>query len=146
MKQPPKGIYLVAVVFLCAGLLCIAALLTPVYYFFGFERRVGLLQQTGYAWVLVGDVLAFWLICYGVVALVRLRPAPQWVFFAMTLFLIFQFFSVPVVNSPFYSPRRIYLNRFLLLLPLLGGCVYLLLPRFRTACREFRATIHKAGE
>jgi hypothetical protein len=112
-----------------------------MYYLFGFERSIGLLQQTGFEWVLVGNVLAFWLLCYGVVALVRLRPLPQWLFLAMTRFLMYQFLSLPV-NSPFYSQQRIYFNRFLLLLPSMAGCVYLLRPRFRTACREFRATIY----
>jgi len=142
MKHPPKGIYLVAVVFFFAGLLCIGDLLPRIFYASGFKRETGLLSQPGYVWVLVGGLLAFWLMCYAVVGLVRLRSAPQWAFFAMTLFLMFRCVSEPAVNSPFHSAQRIYLTRFLLLAPLIAGCVYLLRPGFRAACREFRATAH----
>ena len=85
-------------------------------------------------------MLAFLLVCYGVFGLVRLRAAPQWSLFAMTLLLMFQSLSEPAGNSPFYSGQRIYLNRLLALLPLIASSVYLLRPRFRAACRELRAT------
>lgn len=140
MKHPSKGIYLVAVAFVFAGLICIGELLPPVFYALGFERKMGLLFQPGSGWVLLGGLLAFWLVCYGVVGLTRLHPAPQWAFFAMTLFLTFRCVSEPVTNSPFYSVQRIYLARFLLLVPLIAGCVYLLRPGFRAACREVRGT------
>jgi hypothetical protein len=140
MKRPPKGIYLVAVAFFFAGLLCIADVLPRIFYKLGFKRETALLFQPSYGWVLVGGLLAFWLMCYAVVGLVRLRSAPQWAFFAMTLFLTLRFVSEPAVDSPFHSEMRIYLNRFLLLLPLIAGSAYLLRPGFRAACREFRAT------
>src|ERR1700737_2539233 len=124
MKRAPKGIYLVAVVFFCAGVVCIGALLPPIFYVFGFRREQALLQQSGYRWVLVGGVLGWLLLCYGVHNLVRLRAAPQWVFFAMTLYLMFHLLVEPAGNSPFYSRQQIYLNRFLLLLPLVASCIY----------------------
>src|SRR5687767_5170274 len=99
MKETPKGIYLVAVVFFFTGLLCIADLLPRIFYLFGFERDRGLLWQPGYLWVLLGGLLLSWLLCYGDVAMTRLRPAPQWIFFAMTLFLIFRFMLEPAANS-----------------------------------------------
>jgi hypothetical protein len=142
LKRPPKGIYLVAVAFFFAGLLCIGDLLPRVFYALGFKQEIGLLSQRGSVWVLVGGLLAFWLVCYAVVGLVRLRSAPQWAFFAMTLFLTLRFVSEPAVGSPFHSEMRIYLNRFLWLLPLIAGSAYLLRPSFRATCREFRATAH----
>jgi hypothetical protein len=143
MKPVPKGIYLVAVAFFLAGLVCIGELLPPLFYLFGFERERALLLQAGFEWVLVGGVLAFLLLCYAVFGLVRLHPVPQWALFAMTLLLMFRFLSEPTGNSPFYSPQRIYLNRFLLLLPLMAACVYLLRPRIRAASRELRAPTHR---
>ena len=142
MKRPPMGIYLVAVAFFFAGLLCIGEVLPLIFYTLGFKRETGLLRQDGYVWVMVGGFLGFCLVCYAVRGLVRLQSAPQWAFFAMTLFITFRCVSEPAGDSPFHSEMRIYLNRFLLLLPLIAGSVYLLRPGFRAACREFRATTH----
>ena len=111
-----------------------------IFYALGFIRETGLRFPPGYEWILVGGFLAFCLLCYAMVGLVRLRSTPQWAFFAMTLFITARFVSEPAVNSPFHSEIRIYLNRFLLLVPLIAGSVYLLRPGFRVACQEFRAT------
>ncbi len=88
--------------------------------------------------MVTGYALAFCLVCYGVALLTRLHPAPQWLMFGMTLFLTVRSVAAPAGDSPFYSGPQIYLNRFLLVLPMIAGCVYLRLPRFRAACREFR--------
>jgi hypothetical protein len=79
-------------------------------------------------------------VCYGVALLVRLHPAPQWLMFGMTLFLTVRAAATPAGDSPFYSAPRMYLNRFLLVLPMIASCVYLRLPRFRAACRKFRSS------
>ncbi len=89
-------------------------------------------------WVLPGYVAGLCLVCYGVLLLTRLHPAPQWVMFVMTLVLTVRLGLAPAGGSPFYSSPRIALNRALLLLPLIASCVYLLRPRFRRTCREFR--------
>ena len=140
MKHPPKGIYLVTVVFFFAGLVCCIDLVPRVTEAMGLIRRTGQPFPPGYEWNLVGCSLGFCLICYGVVQLVRLRSAPQWAFFAMTLYLTVGSVATPAGNSPFHSEMRIYLNRFLMLIPLIAGSVYLLRPSFRAACQEFRAT------
>lgn len=140
--KPPKGIYAVAVVFFFTGMLCISLLMPPIYiHLFGFSEKGGLIQQAGYQWVLVGGVLASWLVLYGVYALTRLHPAPQWAMVAMTLFMLFElvFASQPVDSSPFYSRQQMIFNRLLLMLPLILSCAYLFRPGFRASCRELRA-------
>jgi hypothetical protein len=143
MNRPPRGIYLVAVAFFFAGLLCTAEVLPRIFYTLGFKREIGLLYQPGYTWVLVSGLLAFWLLCYAVVGLVRLWSAPQWAFFAMAFFLTLRFVWEPAVDSPFHPRKWIYLSRFLSLLPLIAGSVYLLRPSFRAICRESRASIRQ---
>jgi hypothetical protein len=138
--RPPKGIYAVAVVFFFTGMFCVAILLPPVYvHLFGFDDKTAILRQTGYEWVLVGGVLASWMVLYGVYALTRLHPAAQWALFAMTLLVMLYLVSEPAGGSPFYSPEQIVFNRFLLMLPLILSCAYLLRPRFRETCRELRS-------
>ena len=89
-------------------------------------------------WLLPGYVMGLCLVCYGVLLLIKLHPVPQWIMFGMTLFLTVQLAMAPAGDSPFYSAPRIYLNRMLLVLPLIASCVYLTRPGFRQACREFR--------
>jgi hypothetical protein len=134
-KKPPKGIYFVAIAFFVGGLVCMADFLNLIFSLSGIDE--GLTLGT-IKWVLAGYLPALYLVCYGVVLLTRLHPAPQWLMFGMTLFLTIRVAATPAGDSPFYSTPRIYLNRFLLVVPMIVSCVYLRLPRFRAACREFR--------
>ena len=113
-----------AVVFLFTGLLCIGEFLPMICYQFGFERDRGLLFQAGGLWVIVGGLVLFWAICYGVVALIRSRRSVQYVFLAMTLFLTFRFLTEPD-HSFRYSQGEILVRRALLLAPIILSCVYL---------------------
>jgi hypothetical protein len=115
MNGAPKGIYLVAIVFFFGGLLCIAELLKLIFYAVGFERSRGLMFQAGSLWILISGLLLFWLLCYGVVAVARLRHGARWAFFGMTLFLIFRFLMAPSANF----------HCVLLALPLIACCIYL---------------------
>ena len=77
-------------------------------------------------WLLPGYVMGLCLVCYGVLLLDQAPPgAPQWIAFGMTLFLTVQLAMAPAGDSPFYSAPRIYLNRMLLVLPLIASCAYL---------------------
>jgi hypothetical protein len=67
-KKPPKGIYLVAIAFFVAGLLCMAELLNVIFAALGVEQRLNLATIK---WVLTGYVLALCLVCYGVALLTR---------------------------------------------------------------------------
>ena len=136
MKTPPLGIYIVAIVFMFAGLLCAAELFGVLLAALGVAPG---LSVTSMKWLLPGYVVGLCLVCYGVFFLIRLHPVPQWVMFGMTLFLTMQLAMAPAGDSPFYSAPRIYLNRMLLFLPLFACCVYLARPAFRQASREFRA-------
>jgi hypothetical protein len=136
MKQPPLGIYIVAIVFLFAGLLCVAELFGVMLAALGVAPGA---SPASMKWVLPGYVVGLCVVCYGVFFLIRFHPVPQWVMFGMTLFLTMQLAVAPAGDSPFYSAPRIYLNRMLLFLPLIASCVYLARPRFREASREFRA-------
>jgi hypothetical protein len=115
MNGRPKGVYLVAVVFFFGGLVCIGELLRVIFYALGFERGRGLMFQSGYLWVVLCGLLLFWLLCYAVVALARLRYGARWAFFGMTLFLIFRFLMAPAANF----------HCVLLVLPSIGCCIYL---------------------
>jgi hypothetical protein len=138
--HPAKGIYAVAVVFFFFGMLSVGMLMPPIYvHLFGFTEKDALLRQAGFEWVLFGGVAASWLVLYGVYALTRLHPAPQWALFAMALLMLFQSVTERADDSPFYSREQIIFNRVLLLLPLILSCVYVLRPRFRATCRELRA-------
>jgi hypothetical protein len=136
-KKPPKGIYFVAIVFFVGGVICMADLLNVIFPVLGIEEGLNLATIK---WVLTGYLLALCLVCYGVVLLTRLHPAPQWLMFGMTLFLTVRVTAAQTEDSPFYSAPRIYLNRALLVLPMIVSCVYLQLPRFRAACRRFRSS------
>jgi hypothetical protein len=128
MKKPrPKALYLVAVVFFAAGLICIAELVNVISGALGINPAVNLTNL----WVLPAYVLALCLVTYGAGMLVRLHPVPQWLLFAMTVFLTVRFATMPAGDSPFYSEARIYLNRFLLVLPLIASSAYLLRLRAR---------------
>jgi hypothetical protein len=127
MKPRPPGIYIVAVVFLFAGLLCVAEV------FGAMLAALGIVEGPNMAtlkWLLPGYVMGLCLVCYGVFFLIRLHPAPQWIMLGMTLFLTVQLAMAPAGDSPFYSAPRIYLNRMLLVLPLIGSCAYLAWLRF----------------
>ena len=116
MNRTPKGIYVVAIVFFFSGLLCIAELLSLIFYQLGFERGKGLLFQRGSLWVLLCGLLLFWLLCYAAVALAQLRHAARWVFFAMTIFLTLRFLA---------RSETSFVHRTLLLLPPVVSCIYL---------------------
>jgi len=123
----PLGIYIVAVVFLVAGLLCVAEL------FGAMLAALGIVEGPNVAtmkWLLPGYVAGLCLVCYGVFFLIKLHPLPQWIMFGMTCFLTVQLAMAPAGDSPFYSAPRIYLNRMLLVLPLLASCAYLARLRF----------------
>ena len=126
-----------AVVFFFAGYCCIAELLPLILYLFG-ERRQGqiLSSEPRYEWVFVCGLTLFWLLCYGIVALVRLRRSAQAVLFAMTLFLAFRFMTVPATNSCLYSQREIVAFRIIFLLPLIVSCAYLFRLRFAAKKQE----------
>jgi hypothetical protein len=134
-KKPPKGIYFVAIVFFVGGVICMGELLNVIFAAFGIPEGPNLATLK---WVLTGYGVALCLVCYGVALLARLHPAAQWLMFGMTLLLTVQAATTSAGDSPFYSAPRIYLNRFLLLLPMIASCVYLRLPHFRAACRKFR--------
>jgi len=122
------GLYIVAVVFLFAGMLCVAEL------FGALLAALGIVEGPNVAtmkWLLPGYVVGLCLVCYGVFLLIKLHPVPQWVMLGMTLFLTVQLAMAPAGDSPFYSAPRIYLNRVLLVLPLLASCAYLARLRFR---------------
>ena len=136
ITKKPLGIYFVAAVFLFAGLLCIAEGIGVMLAGLGIDQG---LSTTTMKWLLPGYVLGFCLVCYGALSMIRFHPVPQWIMFGMTLFLTIQFAVAPAGDSPFYSAPRIYLNRMLLVLPMIASCVYLVHPAFRRACREYRA-------
>ena len=75
---------------------------------------------------------------FGMLSVVRLHPAPQWALVAMTLLMMFQLVSESAGGSPFYSREQMTFNRFLLMLPLILSCAYVVRPSFRAACRELR--------
>jgi hypothetical protein len=134
MNKPPKGIYLVAVVFFLAGLLCIAELVNLIAAVLGINPAINLANLT---WVLPGYVLGLCLVAYGAAMLARLHPAPQWLLWTMTLFLMVRFATMPAGGSPFHSEARIYLNRFLLVLPLIVSSAYLVRLRARLRDSKF---------
>ena len=127
-RSTPSGLYIVAVVFLFAGLLCVTEL-------FGVMlAALGIVQGPNVAtlkWLLPGYVIGLCLVLYGVFFLIKLHPVPQWIMVGMTIFLTVQLAMAPAGDSPFYSAPRIYLNRMLLVLPLIASCAYLARLRFR---------------
>lgn len=133
--KPPKGIYAVAVVFFFFGLICSAQVLGMVFGAFGMPGA----SLANLKWTLSASLLALGLVLCGVYFMTRMHPAPRWLLFAMTLALGVQFALPPPGASPFHSPGRIYLNRALLMLPLVASCIYLMTPRFRDAARAFRS-------
>jgi hypothetical protein len=135
MKHSQKGIYIVAIVFLFAGLLCVAELFGMMLAALGMTEGPNVATMK---WLLPGYVAGLCVVSYGMFSLIRLHPVPQWIMFGMTLFLTIQLAVAPADDSPYYSASRIYLNRILLALPLIASCVYLARPGFRQACREFR--------
>jgi hypothetical protein len=62
----------------------------------------------------------------------------------LTCFLAVQLTMAPAGDSPFYSALQIYLNRMLLVLPLIASCAYLARLRFFEASREVRSPTPKA--
>ena len=115
MTGPPRGIYLVAIVFFASGLLCAGQLLQVVFEALGLHG----LNLANSRWFLSGYVVAFCLVLCGVALLARLHPLPRWLMFGMTLFLTIQAVAMPAGDSPFYSASRIYVNRALMVLPLI---------------------------
>jgi hypothetical protein len=130
-SKPPRGIYVVAVVFFLAGLLCIAELVSLISAALGINPAINLANL---AWVLPLYVLGLCLVAYGAAMLARLHSAPQWLLWAMTIFLTVRLATMPAGDSPFYSEARIYLNRFLLVLPLIMSSAYLV--RLRARLRD----------
>ena len=129
--KPPAGIYFVAVAFFIAAMVCTAWILGIALGAFGLDARLNL---TTLKWILPTCVLALCLVCYGVALLTRLHPVPQWVMFGMTMFLLLQAITAPA-DSPFYSVPRTYLNRALILLPMIASCAYLVRLRARATPR-----------
>lgn len=134
--KPPNGIYAVAVVFFFFGMICAMQAVGLAFWALGVRGvNLGNLR-----WTLPASLVAFFAVLCGVYFLTRMHPAPRWLLFAMTLLLGVQFALPPPGDSPFYSPRQLYLNRAILMLPLVASCIYLLTPRFRDAARAFRAS------
>jgi hypothetical protein len=139
MAKPPAGIYVVAVAFFIAAMVCTVWVLSIVLGALGLDAR---LNVTTLKWMLPAYVLALCLVCYAVALLVRLHPVPQWVMVGMTVFLLVQAVTTPA-DSPFYSVPRIYLNRTMLLLPMIASCVYLVRLRGRATPRSSRVSSKK---
>jgi len=120
-KQPTPAIYAVAFVFFVAASIVLSQLITEVAAPFGFKG----VNVSNAAWVLPAFVIALCVVLYGVLLMTRLHPIPQGLLFAMTIYLIVQAIITPAGSSPFYSASRIYLNRALILLPMVASCVFL---------------------
>lgn len=118
---PPKGLYVVAVVFFIASLISIAQLMNVVLPLFNISglsnANVGGLSAIG--------AVAFCVAVWATYLLTQQRPVATWLMYAMTLGLGVTMILAPVASSPFYSPSRLYLNRVLMLLPLAASCLYL---------------------
>jgi len=127
MKKPPKGMYVVAVVFFFSGLMFMAQLLIFLFEFFGVSPalNLGTIQ-----WRLAAYLAALGLILFGVFLLMRLHPVGRWLMLGITVFLTATLLMTPAAATVFYSQPRLYLNRILLLLPMIASCVYLFPPRF----------------
>lgn len=127
-QKPPAGIYIVAIVFFLTAFVCVPALIASVARPFGFN---GINIANVYKAIGIG-VVAMCLVLYLVWLLTRLHPLPQWLMFAMTVYLLGAAVMSPATGSPFYSASRIYLNRAVLLLPTIGSCIYLITLRRRS--------------
>jgi len=129
-KSPPKGMYIVAVIFFFAGLMFMAQVLIFAFELFGASPALNL---GTIKWRLAVYLAALGLILYGVFLLMRLHPAGRWLMLGMTLFLTAALLITPTAASVLYSQPRLYVNRILLLLPMVLSCVYLFWPRLRAS-------------
>ena len=117
-----------AVTFFVAGLVAVADLGGAAFAWFGVTTPLGL---DTLPWTLAAFVIALFALLYGVYLLVRLHPAPQWLMAVMTLYFTLRFFITPADGSVLYSPARVFVNRLVLLLPLIVSCGYLYAVRRR---------------
>jgi len=129
-KPPPKGLYLVAVVFFFTGLLFMNQVLILAFELFGVSLA---LNPGTIKWRLAVFLMAFGLILYGVFLLMRSHPAGRWLMLGMTVFLAAVLLFTPTAASVLYSQPQLYVNRILLLLPLIASCAYLFWPRPRAS-------------
>jgi len=130
MTKPPKGMYVVGVVFFFTGLLFMNQVLIFAFELFGVSLALNL---GTIKWRLAVYLMAFGLILYGVFLLIRMHPAGRWLMLGMTLFLTAVLLLTPTAASVLYSQQQLYVNRILLLLPMIASCVYLFKSRARTS-------------
>lgn len=126
-KTTPKGIYVVAVVFFFAGLLFMNQLLIFMFELLGVSTAPSL--ET-IKWPLAASVFALGLTLSGVFLLVRMHPVARWLMLGLTVCLAAMLLLTPAAASVLLSQPRLYLNRVLLLSPLIASCVYLFPARF----------------
>jgi len=135
MKQLP--LYLVAVLFFGAGMLCVAELITLAFEVsgVGFQAatRATAMRPDMIQWRLAAYVLGLGLVLFGVYHLVRRHRATPWVMLAMTVFLALQLLIQRPIASGTQSVPDLYANRIMLLMPLVAGSAYLFTRRFRVS-------------
>jgi hypothetical protein len=144
--KPPAGTYLLCAIFLFAGVLGEVLLLPPILNSFGFDPERGLLLQAGSSWVLFLGVLAFLFVCVGVVGMARAHPIARWSLLLLSGLVISSLLLAPTLQLD-GSAASLSVARLLLGFPLAGACLWMALPGYRTACREFRRPVstHNTG-
>jgi hypothetical protein len=122
MTKPPKGLYVVAVVFFLTGLLFITQVLIYTFELLGVSLalNLGTIQ-----WRLGAGLIGLGLILWGIFLLMRMRPASRWLMLGMTAFLAADLLVTPAAVKVLVSEPQLYLNRFALLLPMIASCIYL---------------------
>ena len=136
--RPPTGTYLLCAIFFFAGVLGEALLVPPILHAFGFDPERGLLLQAGSSAVLFLGVLAFLLVCVGVVGMARAHPVARWSLLLLSGLVISTLLLAPIAPQLDRSAASASVARLLLGLPLAGACLWIATPSYRTACRKFR--------
>ena len=111
----PKLLYVVGVVFFFTALLSLMQVLSLIRESFRYTDPTS---------IAITVAVAVCLAAYGVYLLTRRYRVADWLMYAMTVSLGVQML-MPTQGSAFYSAGQLYLNRALLMLPLVASCLYL---------------------
>ena len=135
--SPPRGTYLLASLFFLVGPITGALLIPPVFYALGWNPARGLIWQDGLYWVLAAGIAWLALVCVGVVAMSRAHFVARGALLAMCVAVTGAMLLAPAGNNTAPTTmQKLYRGAFAL--PLIVAAVWLLQPKYRRACADYR--------
>jgi hypothetical protein len=137
IPSPPRGTYLLTALVFPVGMTFGALVIPPLFHRLGWNPARGLFWQDGIYWVLAAGVAWLALVCFGMVAMARAHPVARGVLVVMCAAAMYAMLLAPDPKGLVPTTEQ-KIFRVVFALPPTIGAVWLLHPKYRRACKEYR--------